>query len=76
MMTGRSCRRRWGAGCWARRGARERADPRSAPTAAAGFAADVLRGLKAQPKFLEPKHFYDELGSALFTAIYALPDTT
>ena len=48
--------------------------PGPAPTAAAGFAADVLRGLKAQPKFLEPKHFYDELGSALFTAICALPE--
>ena len=48
--------------------------PIPAPTATPGFAADVRRGLTASPKFLEPKHFYDELGSALFTAICALPE--
>ena len=50
--------------------------PTPNPTArlAAAFAADVRRGLSARPKFLEPKHFYDELGSALFAAICALPE--
>lgn len=43
---------------------------RAAPT----FAEDVRRGLTANPKFLYPKYFYDELGSRLFEAITALPE--
>lgn len=38
------------------------------------FAEDVRRGLTAEPKFLYPKYFYDELGSRLFEAITALPE--
>ncbi len=40
----------------------------------AAFAADVARGLQAQPKRLFPKYFYDELGSLLFAAICLLPE--
>ena len=39
-----------------------------------GFAADVRAGLTAQPKKLQPKYFYDELGSQLFEAICHLPE--
>jgi dimethylhistidine N-methyltransferase len=35
----------------------------------AEFAADVRRGLSADPKFLFPKYLYDDLGSRLFEAI-------
>jgi dimethylhistidine N-methyltransferase len=38
------------------------------------FAADMRRGLGAEPKFLLPKYFYDELGSHLFEAICLLPE--
>lgn len=38
------------------------------------FAEDVRRGLTASPKVLQPKYFYDELGSLLFGAICALPE--
>jgi dimethylhistidine N-methyltransferase len=38
------------------------------------FAEDVRRGLKADPKALTPKYFYDELGSHLFDAICLLPE--
>ncbi len=38
------------------------------------FADDVRRGLLAQPKYLFPKYFYDELGSQLFEAICLLPE--
>jgi L-histidine N-alpha-methyltransferase len=38
------------------------------------FAEDVRAGLTATPKRLLPKYFYDELGSALFEAITALPE--
>jgi L-histidine Nalpha-methyltransferase len=48
--------------------------PSPRPLAAAGFADDVRRGLGASPKTLEPKYFYDELGSHLFAAICALPE--
>jgi L-histidine Nalpha-methyltransferase len=43
-------------------------------TADAGFAQSVRRGLTASPKSLEPKYFYDQLGSLLFAAICALPE--
>lgn len=42
--------------------------------ARAAFAADVRRGLTAQPKKLFPKYFYDPLGSHLFDAICQLPE--
>lgn len=38
------------------------------------FARDVAVGLTAEPKVLQPKYFYDELGSRLFEAICALPE--
>ncbi|MES1240324.1 MAG: L-histidine N(alpha)-methyltransferase [Acidobacteriota bacterium] len=38
------------------------------------FAEDVRQGLTAAPKVLQPKYFYDELGSLLFGAICALPE--
>lgn len=37
------------------------------------FAAFVREGLRDKPKRLDPRHFYDGLGSALFTAITRLP---
>ena len=40
----------------------------------AQFADDVRRGLTARPKQLQPKYFYDELGSLLFDAICLLPE--
>ncbi len=45
-----------------------------APGQTASFADDVRSGLTAAPKVLPPKYFYDELGSALFEAICALPE--
>ena len=42
--------------------------------ARAAFAADVRRGLTAEPKKLFPKYFYDPLGSHLFDAICLLPE--
>ena len=50
------------------------ASPAAEPAVAAGFAEDVRRGLSATPKVLQPKYFYDELGSALFAVICALPE--
>lgn len=46
------------------------------PSASTGptFGEDVRRGLTATPKVLQPKYFYDELGSLLFGAICALPE--
>jgi dimethylhistidine N-methyltransferase len=40
----------------------------------ASFRDDVLRGLGDAPKHLPPKYFYDDVGSALFDAICALPE--
>src|SRR2546430_1237488 len=42
--------------------------------AAAEFAADVLAGLKADPKTLPAKYFYDGAGSRLFERITQLPE--
>lgn len=42
--------------------------------ATASFAADVVEGLKATPKRLPPKYFYDEPGSRLFERITTLPE--
>jgi dimethylhistidine N-methyltransferase len=44
---------------------------RSAPPA--DFASDVSDGLRRSPKQLQPKYFYDALGSSLFEAICRLP---
>jgi L-histidine N-alpha-methyltransferase len=38
------------------------------------FADDLRAGLSATPKRLQPKYFYDELGSRLFEAICATPE--
>jgi dimethylhistidine N-methyltransferase len=38
------------------------------------FAADVIAGLGAKPKFLPPKYFYDLAGSGLFDRITELPE--
>jgi len=38
------------------------------------FAADVIAGLSAKPKYLPPKYFYDLAGSALFERITRLPE--
>jgi L-histidine Nalpha-methyltransferase len=38
------------------------------------FAADVIAGLRAEPKSLPPKYFYDLAGSALFERITQLPE--
>lgn len=42
--------------------------------ATAAFAAEVVAGLKASPKRLPPKFFYDETGSKLFDRITTLPE--
>jgi dimethylhistidine N-methyltransferase len=42
--------------------------------ATSSFAEDVAQGLRAQPKRLASKYFYDDLGSALFDAITKLPE--
>jgi dimethylhistidine N-methyltransferase len=38
------------------------------------FAADVITGLTAKPKYLPPKYFYDLTGSGLFDRITGLPE--
>lgn len=38
------------------------------------FAADVLKGLSAKPKYLSSKYFYDDEGSRLFAEIMQLPE--
>lgn len=43
-------------------------------TQISAFAADVLRGLSATPKFLSSKYFYDDEGSRLFQTIMTLPE--
>jgi len=40
----------------------------------ANFREDALAGLRADPKSLSPKYFYDVRGSVLFDAITALPE--
>ena len=42
--------------------------------ARAAFARDTAGGLRANPKQLFPKYFYDELGSELFDAICLVPE--
>ncbi|MFN7930230.1 MAG: L-histidine N(alpha)-methyltransferase [Blastocatellia bacterium] len=46
----------------------------SSVTQPSTFAADVLRGLSATPKFLSSKYFYDDEGSRLFQEIMQLPE--
>ena len=41
---------------------------------ASDFLADALSGLRAQPKRLSPKYFYDAQGSKLFDQICGLPE--
>src|SRR3989442_12821888 len=48
--------------------------PLPAPQPASAFAADVLAGLKADPKTLPAKYFYDSAGSRLFERISQLPE--
>ncbi len=43
-------------------------------TAMADMHAEVLAGLRARPKTLSPKYFYDEVGSRLFERICRLPE--
>ncbi len=38
------------------------------------FASDTITGLQAHPKFLLPRHFYDDRGSLLFQKITELPE--
>lgn len=38
------------------------------------FAADVLAGLSAEPKYLSSRYFYDDEGSRLFQEIMKLPE--
>ncbi len=38
------------------------------------FAEEVREGLTSRPRVLQPKYFYDELGSQLFEAICLLPE--
>jgi len=40
----------------------------------AGFGAELLDGLNAQPRSISPKFFYDAAGSRLFDAICELPE--
>ena len=42
--------------------------------AAPSLVADVLRGLRSEPRRLSPTYFYDERGSQLFDEICALPE--
>lgn len=41
---------------------------------AVDFLRDAIGGLSANPKRLPPRYFYDDVGSALFEAITALPE--
>jgi L-histidine N-alpha-methyltransferase len=45
-----------------------------APAAQREFLADLLAGLRARPRSIPSKYFYDERGSALFEEICALPE--
>lgn len=38
------------------------------------FSSDMLAALQSRPRGLSPKYFYDEIGSALFDRICALPE--
>ena len=44
------------------------------PAASTDFARDLLAGLRAHPRAVSPKYFYDAEGSRLFEAICELPE--
>ena len=44
------------------------------PAASTDFARDLLAGLRARPRAVSPKYFYDAEGSRLFDAICELPE--
>lgn len=44
------------------------------PTGSGAFCRDLVAGLRATPKTVSPKYFYDDAGSALFDAICDLPE--
>ena len=46
----------------------------AADAALSALRADVLHGLRQQPKALPPKWFYDDVGSELFDQITRLPE--
>lgn len=46
----------------------------SVKTASSQFHADVVNGLRAEPKHLQSKYFYDAQGDALFQQIMAMPE--
>ena len=46
----------------------------TAPPSEGALLSEVLAGLKAHPKRLHPKYFYDEKGSELFDRITELPE--
>jgi dimethylhistidine N-methyltransferase len=48
--------------------------PNTASNHYGSFAADVIAGLSATPKYLSSKYFYDDAGSRLFQAIMNLPE--
>lgn len=56
--------------------ARERAArPPAGPSAAHGeFAQDLVKALRARPRSISPKYFYDAVGSQLFDRICELPE--
>jgi dimethylhistidine N-methyltransferase len=56
------------------RAAREPQSDRRGNTLPADELAEILAGLRQQPKNLSPKFFYDERGSALFEKITELPE--
>jgi dimethylhistidine N-methyltransferase len=47
---------------------------KSVKTASGQFRADVVSGLRAEPKHLQSKYFYDAQGDALFQQIMAMPE--
>ena len=38
------------------------------------FASEITSSLQSTPKFINPKYFYDEIGSKLFDEICGLPE--
>ena len=48
--------------------------PQGEPCSVSPFAADVVAGLRDNPKHLPPKYFYDARGSELFEEITRLPE--
>ena len=44
------------------------------PPHAVEFARDLVAGLRARPRAVAPKYFYDDAGSRLFEQICELPE--